>query len=153
MNFADLSKRIHERLAASGFAGKIVSVEHARDLQRQIESARQKGLVDPVLFGAYLSSFAFDIGAVLPGARSLIVVTVPQPQMQVGFEHEGQCHRVIIPPTYDGSTDTGVEKLLGEILRPRGYDLKKIRLPEKLLAACSGLAEYGKNNVTYVREM
>ena len=41
--------------------------------------------------------------------------------------------------------------LLEAHLGPQGYKLKKVRLPDKLLAVRSGLAQYGKNNLTYVK--
>jgi epoxyqueuosine reductase len=37
-----------------------------------------------------------------------------------------------------------------EILEPAGYRVAKAVLPKKLLAVRSGLAAYGKNNITYV---
>jgi epoxyqueuosine reductase len=42
---------------------------------------------------------------------------------------------------------------LSEYLNPLGYKVFPVSLPEKLLAVCSGLAEYGKNNITYVEGM
>ena len=42
---------------------------------------------------------------------------------------------------------------LKAILEPQGYQLQKVRLPDKLLAVRSGLAQYGKNNITYVKGM
>ncbi|GAG04288.1 unnamed protein product, partial [marine sediment metagenome] len=59
----------------------------------------------------------------------------------------------IIPPTYNFSADDQVADLLKAYLEPQGYQLRKVRLPEKLLAVRSGLAQYGKNNITYVKGM
>jgi epoxyqueuosine reductase len=44
-----------------------------------------------------------------------------------------------------------VADFLEAYLASEGYRLKKVRLPEKLLAVLSGLAQYGKNNITYVK--
>jgi epoxyqueuosine reductase len=49
--------------------------------------------------------------------------------------------------------DEHVLGFLGKILEPAGYHLVPALLPKKLLATCSGLAVYGKNNVTYVPGM
>jgi epoxyqueuosine reductase len=49
--------------------------------------------------------------------------------------------------------DACVHTLLREILEPAGYQLVEASLPKKMLAVRSGLAAYGKNNVTYVPGM
>jgi epoxyqueuosine reductase len=60
---------------------------------------------------------------------------------------------VIIPPTYNFAIDNDVADLLKADLEPQGYQLQKVRLPDKLLAVRSGLAQYGKNNISYVKGM
>ena len=80
-------------------------------------------------------------------------MTAPQPQQRVAFNWQGQTHAGIIPPTYSLATDHQIKDCLEDILKPQGYRLEKKRLPEKLLAVHSGLARYGKNNVTYVPGM
>ena len=39
---------------------------------------------------------------------------------------------------------------LSDLLKPHGYKVQKITVPNKLLAVCSGLGAYGKNNISYV---
>jgi epoxyqueuosine reductase len=149
----NLSRDIHERLAKKKWKGKIVSIEHLGDLQREIESHHQKGLLDQDLYDAYLDRFEFNILDDYPDARSLIIVTAPQIQVRVAFRWQGQTYAGIIPPTYDQATDGEIKAALENLLIPYGYYLEKKRLPEKLLAVCSGLARYGKNNITYVPGM
>ncbi len=43
--------------------------------------------------------------------------------------------------------------LLKAHLEPQGYQLQKVRLPDKLLAVRSGLAQYGNNIITYAKGM
>ncbi len=40
--------------------------------------------------------------------------------------------------------------MLSDILKTKGFNLYSAELPEKLLAVRSGLAQYGKNNITYI---
>jgi epoxyqueuosine reductase len=47
----------------------------------------------------------------------------------------------------------GIEGLLTAWLAPAGYRLAVARLPRKLLAVRSGLAEYGRNNISYIPAM
>ena len=46
-----------------------------------------------------------------------------------------------------------MEDLLRLQLDPAGYQAKKAVLPWNLLAVRSGLAQYGKNNITYFPEL
>ncbi len=151
MRDPQLSGALHESLEKQGFKGKIVSIAHLKELQKDIETHHKKGLLDKELYDAYLASFDFECQRSLTGARSLIIVSVPQPQVRVVFEWEQNSYPVIIPPTYDCSVDERVADLLRASLGPQGYQLQKVRLPDKLLAVRSGLAQYGKNNITYVK--
>jgi epoxyqueuosine reductase len=153
MNGPQISSALHERIGKQGFQGKIVSIEHVKELEAEIMTRYQKGLFDPDLYDAYLASFDFACQKKLRDARSLIVVAVPQPQVQVTFLRQNKSYPVVIPPTYYSAVDSDVADLLKAVFEPQGYQLQKVRLPEKLLAVRSGLARYGKNNITYVKEM
>ena len=150
MSGPQLSRALYESIGKQGFQGKIISIEHVGELETEIMTRYQKGLLDPVLYDAYLASFDFACHQKLQDARSLIVVTVPQPQVQVTFFREDKSYPVVIPPTYYFAIDNDVMDLVKADLEPQGYQLQKVRLPEKLLAVRSGLAQYGKNNITYV---
>jgi epoxyqueuosine reductase len=60
-----------------------------------------------------------------------------------------------VPPTYLHwrGTDQQAEDALAEILELEGHRVARAMLPKKLLAVRSGLAAYGKNNITYVPGM
>jgi len=153
MNGTQLSKALLESTGEQGFQVKIVSIEHVGELETEIMTRYQKGLLDPDLYDAYLASFDFVCHQKLKDARSLIVVAVPQPQIQVTFIRNDKSYPVVIPPTYYSAIDNDVADRLKANLEPQGYQLQKVRLPEKLLAVRSGLAQYGKNNITYVKGM
>jgi epoxyqueuosine reductase len=151
MRDPQLSGALHESLEKQGFKGKIVSIAHLKELQKDIETHHKKGLLDKELYDAYLASFDFECQRKLAGANSLIIISVPQPQVRIMFVREDKSYPVIIPPTYNFSGDDQVAALLEAHLGPQGYRLQKVRLPQKLLAVRSGLAQYGKNNITYVK--
>jgi epoxyqueuosine reductase len=151
MRDPQLSGALHESLEKQGFKGKIVSIAHLKELQKDIETHHKKGLLDKELYDDYLASFDFECQRKLAGANSLIIISVPQPQVRIMFVREDKSYPVIIPPTYNFSGDDQVAALLEAHLGPQGYRLQKVRLPQKLLAVRSGLAQYGKNNITYVK--
>ena len=146
-----LSKALYKSIEKQGFQGQIVSIAHLRELQIDIEAHHKKGLLDKELYDAYLASFDFECQRKLAGAKSLIIISIPQPQVRIMFAREDKSYAVIIPPTYNLSADAQVADLLEAHLGPQGYRLQKVRLPQKLLAVRSGLAQYGKNNITYVK--
>jgi len=153
MKLESITQEIHERLKQKGWQGRIVSIEHLRDLEKEIETHHQNGLLGKELYKAYLDRFDFNASEYLDGAQSLIVVTAPQPQQQVIFNRNGRVFPCIIPPTYRLATDDQIKDGLNDILKPLGYRLEKKRLPEKLISVRGGLARYGKNNITYVPGM
>jgi epoxyqueuosine reductase len=83
------------------------------------------------------------------------VVAVRQPQIRFTFTWKGKRIPVIVPPTYLHwqATDRRVEKMLAKVLEAESYRVAPALLPKKLLAVRSGLADYGRNNVTYVPGM
>jgi epoxyqueuosine reductase len=143
-----------ERLTECGYRGGLVSIRHLPELQEEIEGRYRQGLLDPELHRTYLASYDFRPPQSLPAAHSVIVVAVPQPQTRLLFQWRGQTLPVTIPPTYmERTTNEAVRRTLQEPLDPRGQRVVRARLPEKLLAARSGLASYGRNNITYVPGM
>ncbi len=153
MHGSPLSGALYKRMEKQGFKGKIVSIAHVKELQKEIETLRKKGLLDRELYDTYLASFDFECQRAFSGARSLIIVCVPQPQVRVVFKWENHSFPAIIPPTYSLSTDQQVADLLDSFFSSTKYHFKKVRLPEKLLAVRSGLAQYGSNNISYVPDM
>jgi len=143
------------RLEEQGCQARIVSIQHLRDLQEEIEGRHGQGLFDEEFYQERLAGFAFSPPDSLPGARSLIVVAVPQPQFRVIFTWKGKRVPLIVPPTYlySRETDKQVEDLLAGILVPAEYHVARATVPKKLLAVRSGLGEYGKNNICYIPGM
>ena len=149
----NMTNSVYETLKKNGFKGKIVSIKHVDELQRGIETYNQKGYLDEKLYDNYLSNFDFTLTDSFPEARSIIIVTIPQPQVRVSFRWQAQVYPCIIPPTYSADTDKRVKDCLKKLLKPAGFHLEIKKLPLKLLSVHSGLARYGKNNITYVTGM
>jgi epoxyqueuosine reductase len=147
-------EQLFSQLAERGIQGRAVSIDRLGDLESAIEGPRSRGLLDAELAQTYLAEFAYRPPETLPEARSIVVVAVPQPQVRVTFTWAGEQVPFIIPPTYPERTmDARVHALLREILEPAGYRVAEANLPRKTLAVRSGLAAYGKNNITYVPGM
>jgi epoxyqueuosine reductase len=138
-----------------GYLGRVVSINHLHDLKEDIEANHRRGSFDEAFYQERLTGFVFNPPESLPEARSLIVVAVRQPQTRFIFTWKGNRIPVTVPPTYLHwqETDSQVERMLVEVLEAEGYQVAQAVLPKKLLAVRSGLAEYGRNNITYVTGM
>lgn len=143
-------------LRARCYQARVVSIQRLHDLEEDIKSRRDKGMFDAEFFQERLTRFNFDPPADMPDARSIIVIARPSPQTGVVFNWNGESKTLILPPTYVGYTalPPQIESSVNEILNPIGYCAQKtLKLPIKPLAVHSGLAKYGRNNITYVEGM
>jgi epoxyqueuosine reductase len=153
MSIKELIGEVFSQLKNQKFDGRIVSIKHLHDVQEAIERRHTQGHFDDEFYKKWLTEFVFNPPEHLPTPRSLIVVAVPQPQLQVTFEWNGRSHPFIIPPNYSYHSDAQVEDILTRALRRENYGVAMATLPKKLLAVRSGLAKYGKNNLSYVPGM
>jgi epoxyqueuosine reductase len=140
---------ICSELREKGCRGAVVPIEHVAQLKYEIEENVSRGKIDAELYERYLAGFEFDVTKHLPQACSLIITAAPQPQRKTTFHFNEQAYPVVIPPTYYYDTDDQIRNVLRNILSSKDYQLHLAALPSKLLAVCSGMAKYGKNNIAY----
>jgi len=146
-------KKLLFEMEKQGHKARIISIDHVSALRQDINNWRRKKVLCEELDQEYLREFNFNPTENLFKAKSIIIVASPQPKIQVSFVVNKKSIPVIIPPTYCHSTDEKVENLLLRILKPEGFHVAKAILPWKSLAVHSGLAEYGKNNISYLQGM
>jgi epoxyqueuosine reductase len=134
---------------------RVVSTGHLPELEREIEDRRGQGQFDLEFAQQYIARFQFSPPDDLRDAKSLIVVAMPSPPTRAIFSWNGKRQSFILPPTYTSYDEKRlhVERLVAEAVGREGYRIATPRLPLKLLAARSGLAEYGRNNIAYVQGM
>jgi epoxyqueuosine reductase len=149
------AETLFDMIEGRGWKGRIVPIDRLADLKKAIVGRHEQGLFDEKLYQEQYGFFSFDPPADLPGARSIVIVAVPTPQMRIVFNWQGERVPVIVPPTYVSYTPRteSVQAILAAWLEQKGYNLAKPRLPLKTLAVCSGLADYGRNNICYVAGM
>ncbi len=105
-----------------------------------------------------VAKLSFKIPADFAAARSVVVVAAFAKSMYVRFTLDGTQFRLLVPPQYYAD-DMNAAKLRGvvqkEIVKNTSSRIVDISdtVPLKLLAARSGLGQYGKNNLIYVGGM
>ncbi|MCJ7498548.1 MAG: hypothetical protein MUO78_10535, partial [candidate division Zixibacteria bacterium] len=68
-----------------GYKGRIVSIQHLRDLQDEIENRYSHGQFDEGFYQECLNHFKYNSVWGLTEAKSIIVISVPQPQIRLAF--------------------------------------------------------------------
>lgn len=148
-----LVEELDQQLAEINGKSTMVSIHHLADLESELNNNIKQGILRSDsyhrLVSFYNLTFDFKSPTDFPAAQSIIITAVLQPKVEVKFKLFDKVYRIIIPPTYMDSTDKEVRNRLSSCLNKYGYQLHNLRLPLKLLAAHSGLASYGRNNITY----
>jgi epoxyqueuosine reductase len=150
-----LADALFAHLSGHGYQTRMVSINHLASLQKDIDEIRDRALFDNEFYRERLNFFNFLIPESLPEARSLIVAAVPRPQTRAIFTWKSRRAPLIIPPTY--TSYDGISRqfnnLVAKFLKGKKYKSEKTTLPLKLLAARSGLCQYGRNNICYIPGM
>lgn len=138
-----------QSLNEAGMQARIVPASRAIDVGSDIRSVKDEGLLDQELYDLYLSKYQYGLPESLPAARSLFIVAVPTSGTIITFHHRGKPHRCKVPPTYANAAD--IDRKVRSLLVAALPECKVVKaiLPYKTLATRTGLARYGKNNITY----
>jgi epoxyqueuosine reductase len=149
----NITEALYTRLESRGLRCRAVPLRHLGQLQEDILERNSEGQFDEAFYRERISFFDFSLPKALSEAQSMLVVATPRPQTPVQFNYGGQTLTLILPPTYQGYSQAihQAQELLEEFLEKEGYYIARACLPEKLLAVRSGLAEYGRNNITYIQ--
>ncbi|UCF10654.1 MAG: 4Fe-4S dicluster domain-containing protein [Candidatus Bipolaricaulota bacterium] len=143
--------RLATRLAQEGWAWRAVSARRAQELWAEIEERRRDGAFDDAFFEERLAPFAAHCASPPEEMPTLLILAVPDPWTRLRFTWHRETVETWIPPTFLGWREAETRAL--EAIRDAGpWQVASAPVPKKLLAARSGLARYGRNNVTYVPE-
>jgi epoxyqueuosine reductase len=141
---------VTSRLAEAGWQTRVVPVERLADVNARLAEVIS-GSFDEDLESYLLKWIRRGLPA-SPTARSVIIGATQRPLTQATLTWRGEEHTVQLPPHYAGyrTTPHKLAAAARAALEPFGYSAARFEPPLKTLAACSGLAQYGYNNIAYV---
>jgi epoxyqueuosine reductase len=155
MNEKKLLKNLFKTIEKNGYSASIVSAKHIPELKNDIKKHYEKNLLYAPLYESYKTNFEIKDNIEFKNLNSLISITKPVPQFEVKLYWKGKEYSILIPPTYLYGREIidKTKELIEIVLSSEGYNVAYAIVPQKTLAVRSGLAKYGRNNITYIPEM
>jgi epoxyqueuosine reductase len=144
-------ERVLEALAKSGWNARVVAAAHLDDLRDRVAGVLESGDLPETAAARIAEDISFAPPEGL-AARSVIVGAVARPLTQATLIVGGAERGVAVPPHYAGycTVPEGLAETAGAALAPFGHRAVRFEPALKTLAACAGLARYGRNNIAYV---
>ena len=142
-------------LAKAGWTARVVAAERMDDLRSRVAGVLASGEL-PGPTASHLSDEVAFAWPELPSeARSVVVAATPRPLTRATLSVGVGEREVVVPPHYAGyhTVPDGLAVALAAALAPAGHAAARFEPPLKTLAACAGLARYGRNNITYVGDL
>lgn len=153
-NMSSISEELILRLEKLGCKAKIVSISHMNEMRDELFALRDSNMIDKKLYKDMLSGMEFNSDNTLNNAKSIIVIAAPQIVSKANFQYKGNTYSLNLPPTYVADDiRSKVKEIMNEISSKNDFKVQGTKLPQKQLAVKSGLAKYGKNNITYIDGM
>jgi epoxyqueuosine reductase len=138
---------------------EVVSIDKIAVLQKEIQRLQSETEINGMTNWIFNNLYNYDYGTLKRGndeieRRSVIIIAVPcsAAYANVTFNRNGKEYRIY--GTVSAPPLAKTVKYITDAVKKAGYAVKfDSFLPLKRLAVQSGLAEYGKNNITFVHGM
>jgi epoxyqueuosine reductase len=151
----ELASRCLAELGARGWKVRCAPAGRIGDLESEIRSLRDTGKMSEAHYALCLDCWDFSAARAFPGPASILVAASPSRTRRLDFHAGARRVEAVLPPIFAErfSFKASVIECLSSILGPAGRHASPARLPEKLLAARTGLARIGRNRLAYVDGM
>jgi epoxyqueuosine reductase len=144
-----LTDEFKENGSKYNYRVKIVDVKHLFDLHQEIEEFKNReelnGFQQWIVNGLY----SFDLPKIDFEVKSILIAAIWHPMFaNVELNYNGKMYYT---KGLASSDYKSVRKNIKKIFKDNGYNVKETNnIPMKRFAVQSGLAVYGRNNITYV---
>lgn len=147
-----------QEIRRHGDAFRILPIERLADLKKDIGDFQKDANLNG--FQKYITNslYRFELPAAEFVTRSIIIIAAPTPAYaKVIFDWRGHKIAALSLARSDmgkKAAPAATKQYLTRLLKPAGYHIQAApQLPLKRLAVRSGLALYGRNNISYVAGM
>ena len=139
-------------LAEHGWQARVVAADHLDELRARLTRTLASGALPEPAASHIAQEVAFALPEGMEAARAVVIGAVARPLTQATLTLGGSEHTVPVPPHYAGyyTVPDQLAAVVAAALAPSGHRAVRFEPPLKTLAACSGLARYGRNNIAYV---
>ncbi len=132
-------------------------IEYMSKLSDDMNRLKTSGtLSNNETYRSYIDEFEINPPEKLPEAKSVILIALPDPVIHIDFNYQNTKHRVVVAPGYTRLnvrlTDLGAD-IRKNITGNKETKFEYAYIPAKLMAARTGLARYGKNNIAFIDGM
>lgn len=145
---------LKQSMLENGYAIQVVPIERLNDLQKDIENLKNSDLSSEVINTIANDFYRFVLSDAPFKINSIIIIASQKPLIKVNFNFKAKTISLLHHTYVDIDKTTDTQQCLNDFLKLKGYHvIDASSLPQKLLAVRSGLAKYGRNNITYVDGM
>lgn len=147
---------IQEALAEQGHKAAMSSLDILEKLQEDLRNLQNKVELNDYQNRLIEERYDWELPEVDFEIKSILLVGKKNTITKLKFEYKGKEIPVVMPPGYNEYFDAPdrIEHFMQQLLVEKGYRCKATpMLPNKLLAARSGFAKYGRNNIVYIDGM
>ena len=141
-----MNKSILQQIADKGIKSRILPIEILKNLKSDIlhfsETESLNGFQKWIVNERYI----LDVPELSFEPKSILVAAVKFKPINIIFNFEGKKVSDMFC-----TAEKGVKNYINTLFSQNGYNSEYVHwLPQKRIAVCSGLAEYGRNNITYI---
>jgi epoxyqueuosine reductase len=139
--------------AAAGWTAAVVDASRLDAVSGRVAGVLASGELPGPTADHLADETGFSWPDEVPEPRSVVVGAIARPLTRATLTVRGEPREVAVPPHYAGyySVPDGLVTALGPALALSGHAAARFEPPLKTLAACAGLARYGRNNIAYVQ--
>lgn len=134
-----------------GFKLEVVSIDRLKTMKEELDIFQNEKPINGFQNWIINNLYKYNYGKDTFTRRSVIIIAVPFPASyaNVTFNRLGKEYKLYATV---GTSFVKASKYITDAVKKAGYKIKyEGFLPMKRLAVQSGLAEYGRNNITYVK--
>lgn len=144
-----MNNLLMEEAVRHGDRIQLVRVEHLLDLQQELDRLKEKEELNGFQRWILQDLYQFNLPETGFEVKSIIIAALHNPfyaDVEFVFENKTYATKCL------GHSDfAGAKEYIVQLLNSFGYHSQEVwDLPLKRLAVQSGLAEYGRNNITYI---